>query len=109
MEQLAVYGWSDATPALLETLREVAGFEAVAVGDERPAALVRARAATGLPGFQHVREMARKAAFEMYEAEARRNAAFRRIYTDWKKFADASNQWLKVAEAPYANFLYYVK
>jgi len=52
---------------------------------------------------------ARKAAFEMYETEARRNAAFRRIHTDWKKFADASNQWLKVAEAPYANFLYYVK
>lgn len=64
MEQLAVYGWSDATPALLESLREVAGFEAVAVGDERPAALVRARAATGLPGFQHVREMARKATFD---------------------------------------------
>jgi TRAP-type mannitol/chloroaromatic compound transport system substrate-binding protein len=52
---------------------------------------------------------ARKAAFALYDDEARQNPAFRRIYTDWKKFMDASNQWFKVAEAPYANFLYYVK
>jgi len=52
---------------------------------------------------------ARKIAFEMYDAEARKNPAFKRLYTDWKKYADASNQWLKVAEAAYANFLYYVK
>jgi TRAP-type mannitol/chloroaromatic compound transport system substrate-binding protein len=52
---------------------------------------------------------ARKAAVELYEQEARRNPAFRRIYGEWKKFADATNQWFKVAEAPYANFLYYVK
>ena len=52
---------------------------------------------------------ARQAAFQMYEDEARKNPAFKRIYTDWKKYADASNQWLKVAEAAYANFLYYVK
>ena len=39
----------------------------------------------------------------------RKNPAFKRLYTDWKKYADASNQWLKVAEAAYANFLYYVK
>jgi len=52
---------------------------------------------------------ARKTAFAMYEAEARKNAAFRRIYNDWKKFMDASNQWSKVAEASFSNFLYYVK
>jgi len=52
---------------------------------------------------------ARKIAFEMYESEARKNPAFKRLYTDWRKYADASNQWLKVAEAAYANFLYYVK
>ncbi|MCC6237059.1 MAG: hypothetical protein IT299_05740 [Dehalococcoidia bacterium] len=87
MRRLAVYGWSDATPTLLVALRERAGFEAVAIGDERPAALVRARAATGLPGFQHVREMARKAdcdavlvgdgalAAEVAEAAAARGAA----------------------------------
>ncbi len=59
-----MYGWNDSTPALLEALREHADLEAVAIGDERPAALVRARSATSLPGFQHVREMARKAEFD---------------------------------------------
>jgi precorrin-6B methylase 2 len=62
--RLATYGWNDSTAALLEALRENAGLTAVAVGDERPAPLVRARAATGLPGFQHVREMVRSASFE---------------------------------------------
>ena len=64
MERLAVYGWSDSTLALLAALRAHAGLEAIAIGDERPAALVRARTATGLPGFQHVREMTRKAEFD---------------------------------------------
>jgi TRAP-type mannitol/chloroaromatic compound transport system substrate-binding protein len=52
---------------------------------------------------------ARKTAFEMYEEEARKNAVFRRIYVEWKKFAAASDQWFKVAESSYANFMHYVK
>jgi len=52
---------------------------------------------------------ARKASFEMYEEEARKNATFRRIYVEWKKFAAASDQWFKVAESSYANFMHYVK
>jgi len=52
---------------------------------------------------------ARKLSFEMYEEEARKNAVFRRIYVEWKKFAAASDQWFKVAESPYANFMHYVK
>ena len=52
---------------------------------------------------------ARQTAFEMYEDEARKNAVFKRIYTEWKKFALASDQWFKVAESPYANFMHYVK
>jgi TRAP-type mannitol/chloroaromatic compound transport system substrate-binding protein len=52
---------------------------------------------------------ARKMAFEMYEEEAHKNATFRRIYVEWKKFAVASDQWFKVAESSYANFMHYVK
>lgn len=51
-------------------------------------------------------EAARKAALEMYEEEARKSPAFKRIYIDWKKFLDNSVQWFRVAEAAYANFLY---
>ncbi len=64
MRRLAVYGWTDSTAALLEALRDHARLQAVAIGDERPAALVRARSVTGLPGFQHVRQMARSADFD---------------------------------------------
>lgn len=52
---------------------------------------------------------ARRAAFEIFDDEAAKNPAFRTIYTEWKKFRDSEIQWFKVAEAPYQNFLYYVK
>lgn len=52
-------------------------------------------------------EAARKAALEVYEEEAKKSPAFKRIYTEWKRFLDNSVQWFKVAEASYANFLYY--
>ena len=48
-----------------------------------------------------------KAAFELYDAEAGKNPDFARIYAPWKAFRNAELQWFKVAEASYANFLYY--
>jgi TRAP-type mannitol/chloroaromatic compound transport system substrate-binding protein len=59
------------------------------------------------PFPKDVLEAARKAAFATYEEEAGKSAAFKRIYADWKRFLDSSVQWFKVAEASYANFLYY--
>jgi TRAP-type mannitol/chloroaromatic compound transport system substrate-binding protein len=52
---------------------------------------------------------ARQAAFAMYDEESAKNPAFKKIYTEWKKFRDSEIQWFKVAEAPYQNFMYYVK
>ena len=52
---------------------------------------------------------ARKAAFEIYEDEARKNPVFKKIYDSWKSFREAEIQWFKVAEAPYQNFIYYTK
>ena len=52
---------------------------------------------------------ARRAAFEIFDEEAARNPAFKTIYIEWKKFRDSEIQWFKVAEAPYENFLYYMK
>ncbi len=52
---------------------------------------------------------AEKAAFEIYDEEAAGNPDFARIYTEWKKFRDAQIQWFRVAEATYANYLYYAK
>jgi len=52
---------------------------------------------------------ARRATFELYEAEAKSNADFAGIYRSWKQFRDTQFQWFKVAEAAFANFNYYVK
>ncbi len=52
---------------------------------------------------------ARRAAFEIYAEEAAKNPAFKTLYDSWKPFRDAQIQWFKIAEAPYQNFLYYVK
>jgi TRAP-type mannitol/chloroaromatic compound transport system substrate-binding protein len=56
-----------------------------------------------------VMEAAKQATFAMYEAEAKKNPTFAKIYKDWKSFLDMQNQWFKVAEASYANFIYYSK
>ena len=78
---------------------------------KNPAALQRLlRQGVKLHAFpKDVMLAARKTAFEMYEDEARKNATFRRIYVEWKKFAAASDQWFKVAGSSYANFTHYVK
>ena len=52
---------------------------------------------------------ARRAAFELYDEEAGRNAAFKTLYQSWKKFRELEIQWFKVCEGPYQNFIYYVK
>lgn len=52
---------------------------------------------------------ARDIALGLYEEEARKNAAFKTIYTEWKKFGELSRQWLRLAEASYSNFVYYAK
>jgi TRAP-type mannitol/chloroaromatic compound transport system substrate-binding protein len=52
---------------------------------------------------------ARRAAFELYEEEARTNPLFNEIYHPWKAFRDTGFQWFKVAEAAYSNFNYFVK
>lgn len=52
---------------------------------------------------------ARRAAFEIYADEANNNPVFKTLYDSWKPFRDLQNQWFKIAEAPYQNFLYYVK
>lgn len=62
MPRIAVVGWDDRSPQVLDALERAAGLVPVAVGDRRGAALVRARQATGLPCYQHLLEMLRNTA-----------------------------------------------
>lgn len=58
---------------------------------------------------QDVMKTARKLSFDMYEEEAAKNAAFKKIYTDWKKFGDMTQQWFRFAESAYSNFTFFAK
>jgi TRAP-type mannitol/chloroaromatic compound transport system substrate-binding protein len=53
---------------------------------------------------QDVMTAARQAAFALYDEEAARNPAFKKIYEPWKAFRDAELAWFKLAEAGYENF-----
>ena len=58
------------------------------------------------PFPRDVMQAARTAAYEIYDAEAARNADFSRVYRAWRQFQDSQIQWHRLAEASYANFLY---
>jgi len=45
-----------------------------------------------------VMSKAQKIAFGLYEAEAKTNPKFAKIYTEWKKFRDMENSWFRLAE-----------
>ncbi|WP_027891245.1 TRAP transporter substrate-binding protein [Calidithermus chliarophilus] len=49
---------------------------------------------------------AQKAAFEIYEEEAAKNASFKKIYTPWKKFRDESYRMMAVHELGYEQFAF---
>ena len=104
--------WADLPPAY-QAAFEAAAAEANAhmlaeYDAKNPQALMRlVRSGVKLHPFpQEVMIAARKAAFQIYEEEAKKNPAFKKIYVEWKRFRDLSIQWFKVAEASYANFLY---
>ena len=47
---------------------------------------------------------AQKAAFELYEDEAAKNPAFKKMYEPWLKFREDINLWHRVAEQTYSTF-----
>jgi len=104
--------WADLPPAY-QSAFEVAAAEAnvhmLAEYDAKnPLALMRLvkQGVKLRPYPQDILIAARKAAFDIYDQEAAKNPAFKKIYIPWKRFRDAGIQWFKVAEASYGNFLY---
>ncbi len=58
------------------------------------------------PFPKDVMEVCYKAAMEYYAETSAKNPEFKKVYDDYKKFTDEQNQWWKVAEGYYANFMY---
>lgn len=61
------------------------------------------------PFPKDVMDAARKAAFDLYDDEARKNPNFARIFRAWKQFRDTEIQWFKLAEGAFSNYVNYVK
>ena len=93
-----------------ETTCAEAGLRMLTAYDHKnPPALMRlVRAGVKLHAFpRDILEAAEKAAFALYDEEAARNPTFARIYEEWKAFRNAQLQWFRIAEASYANYLYF--
>jgi TRAP-type mannitol/chloroaromatic compound transport system substrate-binding protein len=50
------------------------------------------------PFPRDVMRAANKAAFALYEAEAAKNPAFKKLYEPWKKFRAQQYEWFAIAE-----------
>lgn len=91
---------------------EVATYEAhvtiqAAYDARNPAALARLlKAGVKLHTFsKEIMNAFNKAATEVLDEEAAKNAKFKKIYEPWKRFRQDQNQWFSVAEAPMQNFM----
>lgn len=49
---------------------------------------------------------AQKASYALYDEFSAKSPAFRKIYTQWRKFHDDQNLWFRVAERAYDSFIY---
>jgi TRAP-type mannitol/chloroaromatic compound transport system substrate-binding protein len=60
-----------------------------------------------LRGFStEILDAARNAAGEVYEAEAARNPAFRKVYESWRSFRENQFAWSRFSEGYYGNYLF---
>ena len=53
-----------------------------------------------------VMEACYRAAFELYEETAARNANFKKVYDHFKAYRESQLQWFRVAESSYDSFVY---
>jgi hypothetical protein len=111
-------GTRNASPKCLEHLAKLP-LESLQLGDGLDApegiALVKAiptlrrlvAAGTQLRPFPRpVMEACYRAAFELYDETAARNANFKKVYEHFKTYRDSQLQWFRVAESTYDNFVY---
>jgi len=99
-------------PKVYQAAIEAASYEAHVVMQaqydaKNPAALARLlKNGTKLRFFsKEIMEACWKAANDVMEEEASKNAKFKKIYEPWKRFRNDENQWFSVAEAPMQNFM----
>jgi TRAP-type mannitol/chloroaromatic compound transport system substrate-binding protein len=87
---------------------ETNGWMVAKYDAQNPAALRRLVAGGTVlrPFTRDVMEACYKAAYELYDETAAKNAKFKKLYEPWKKFRDEQHLWFRVAEQTFDNFMY---
>jgi len=57
------------------------------------------------PFPQEILEASWKAANELYDETSAKNAMFKKVYGEWRKFRDEQILWFRVAEARFDSFM----
>ena len=101
----------DKLPKLYQEAVESAAAEAhvkmQALYDAKNPIALKSLVANGVKLHPFPRDLLRaasKVAFELYEAEAAKNPAFKKLYEPWKKFREQQYEWSGIAELSFASF-----
>jgi TRAP-type mannitol/chloroaromatic compound transport system substrate-binding protein len=62
-----------------------------------------------VPFPKAVMDACHNAALEVYAETSAKNADFKKVYEDFKKFRDEQNLWFRIAEGAFSNYMYNVK
>jgi TRAP-type mannitol/chloroaromatic compound transport system substrate-binding protein len=95
--------------AVLQSVCAESNVHMMSEYDAKNAEAIKKLVAAGaqLRAFPHeVMAAAHKAAFELYDEVAAKNARFKKIYDGWRKFRDEQYLWFRVAESAFENFVY---
>jgi TRAP-type mannitol/chloroaromatic compound transport system substrate-binding protein len=104
--------WEALPKAYQEVLRGAAALandHMTAAYDVRNYAALKRLVANGVqlrPFSREILDAAYDAAFKLYEDEAAKNPAFKKIYEPWKQFRAESYQWFRVAEYNFDSYVY---
>ena len=101
----------DKLPKLYQEAVESAAAEAhvkmQALYDAKNPIALKSLIANGVklhPFSRDLLRAAEKAAFELYETEAAKNSAFKKLYEPWKAFRAQQYEWFGVAELAFSSF-----
>ena len=95
--------------SVLKAAAALANDDMTAAYDARNFAALKRLVAQGVqlrPFSREILDAAYDAAFKLYEDEAAKNPAFKKIYEPWKQFRAESYQWFRVAEYNFDSYVY---
>jgi TRAP-type mannitol/chloroaromatic compound transport system substrate-binding protein len=97
---------------VLESAGRDATIETLAKYDVQNPQALRRLVASGTqlrPFPREVMQACYRAAFELYDETAAKNANFKKVYENWRAFRELEYQWFRVAENTFDNFAFFMQ